>query len=122
MPGTTPLYNLQLQSSLNLNNQVLTATTPAKRFVEKSIGAANKTIDISDMGRLLKFSGARTITLNNNISGVTAGDTFTASSDSNLSYAGSATKIDSLIGSPVDDSIIQFIYTGSNTWFILNAN
>jgi hypothetical protein len=122
MPGTTPLYNVKLQSSLNLNSQGLTGTNSAKRFVVKDVGATGKTIDVSDMSRLLKFSGARTITLNNNISGVTAGDTFTASSDSNLSYAGSATKIDSLIGSPVDDSIIQFIYTGSNTWVILNAN
>lgn len=121
MPGTTPLYNLQLQSSLNLNNQVLTATTPAKRFVEKSIGAANKTIDISDMGRLLKFSGDRTIILNSNISGIVAGDTFTVSSDLNLNFTGTAVKLPCFSDS-YSNAITQLVYVGSNTWFILNAN
>lgn len=121
MPGTTPLYNLQLQSSLNLNNQVLTATTPAKRFVEKSIGAANKTIDASDMGRLLKFSGARTITLNNSIAGIAAGDTFTVYSDSNLNFTGTAVKL-LCFSDSYYSAITQLVYAGSNTWFILNAN
>lgn len=121
MPGTTPLYNVTLQSSLNLNSQGLTGTTPAKRFVEKNIGAANKTVDASDMGRLLKFTGSRVLTFNSNISGVTAGDTFTVYSGSGMTYAGAATIINSLYENS-SYGIAQLVYVGSNTWLIINAN
>jgi hypothetical protein len=121
MPSVTPLYNVQLQSSLNLNNQGLTGTNSAKRFVFKDVGATGKTIDASDMGRLVKFSGAQTVTINNDIPGVTAGDTFTVSSTVSLSYGGSATRIDSFFDSS-NNAVSQLIHVGNNTWIILNVN
>lgn len=120
MPGSTPLYNVKLQSSLDLASKTLTATNPAKRFILKDIGAVNKVIDVTDMGRLLKFTGNRTITLNNNITGVVAGDTFTATSNSNIAFDGSATRHDSYTS--LLDSITQCIYLGDNTWIILASN
>jgi hypothetical protein len=122
MPSITPLHSVKLQSSLDLNNQGLTGTSQAKIFVPKNIGASNKTIDVSDIGRLLKFSGSRTLTFNNNITGVTAGDTFTVTSDSaGFAPAGAATVHDSFADSYLN-SITQFIYVGGNTWFKLNIN
>ena len=121
MPGTTPLYNTKLQSSLDLNNNGLTGNNAAKRFIFKEIGATGKVIDVSDMGRLLRFSGSRIITLNNNIAGVTAGDTFTATTDSAINWNGTANIFNSFYDSYAN-SIIQFIYTGSNNWFVINSN
>jgi hypothetical protein len=121
MPGTTPLYNAKLQSSLDLNNKGLTGNNAAKRFIFKEIGATGKVIDVSDMGRLLRFSGNRIITLNNNIAGVTAGDTFTATTDSSIDWNGTANIFNSFYDS-YSNSIIQFIYTGSNNWFVINSN
>lgn len=121
MPGITPLYSVKLQSSLDLNDQGLTGTVNAKRFTPNTIGASNKTIDASDIGRLLIFTGTRTLTFDNNIAGVTAGDTFTATSDNTLSHTGAATVHDSFEDSYLN-SIIQFIYLGDNAWFKLNIN
>lgn len=122
MPGITPLYNVKLQSSLNLASRPLTATNPAKRFILKDIGAANKVIDVTDMGRLLKFTGNRIITLNSNITGVVAGDTFTVTTDdTSISTFGTAAVNSSFDGSYIN-AILQFIYVGSNTWIIINAN
>jgi ribulose kinase len=122
MPSVSPLYNAKLQSSLNLNTQPLAGTNPAKRFILKNIGAANRVVDVSDMSRLLKFSGSRTITLNNNITGVVAGDTFTLGTDSSaMFFAGTATLLNYFSGSYFEN-IIQCVYVGSNTWIIINAN
>jgi hypothetical protein len=121
MSSITPLYNVKLQSSLDLNSQVLTGTTHAKRFDVKTIGASNRTIVVSDMGRLLQFSGSRTLTFNNDITGITAGDTFIATSDAALNIAGAATVHNSFADLD-QNSISQFIYVGSNTWFKLNIN
>lgn len=124
MPGITPLYNVKLQSSLNLASRPLTATNPAKRFILKDIGAANKVIDVTDMGRLLKFTGNRIITLNSDITGVINGDTFTATTDgTNISIDGTAiSTVFSSFDSSYRNAIAQFIYVGSNIWIIINAN
>lgn len=122
MPGVAPLYNTKLQSSLDLNSQALIDTNAAKRFILKDIGANNKIIDASDMGRLLKLTGIRVITLNNNISGIEAGDTFTVTnSTNNLSLTGSATRYYSFYDT-IANSALQFIYIGDNIWIILNTN
>jgi hypothetical protein len=121
MPGITPLNNVKLQSSLNLASRPLTATNPAKRFILKDIGATNKVIDVSDMSRLLKFTGNRTITLNTNITGVVAGDTFTATTDSNLGFDGTAARLNTFSANTADN-VYQCIYVDSNTWIIINAN
>ena len=121
MPSISPLYNAKLQSSLNLNTQPLVGTNPAKRFILKDIGAANRVIDVSDMSRLLKFTGASTITLNNNIAGVVTGDTFTVTANTNLTFAGTATRLNSITGVSVD-TITQCVYVGNNTWILINAN
>jgi len=122
MPSISPLYNAKLQSSLDLNTQPLVGTNPAKRFILKNIGAANRVVDVSDMSRLLKFSGSRTITLNNNITGVVAGDTFTLGTDSgSIFFVGTATLRNYFSGSYFEN-IIQCVYVGSNTWIIINAN
>jgi hypothetical protein len=121
MPGTTPLYNVKLQSALDLNGQGLTGTTPSKRFILKNIGASDKTIDVSDMGRLLKFSGSVNLSLNSSIAGVTAGDTFIATTDSLLNLTGTATRLNCFVDSYAD-AITQFVYLGSNTWGVLNIN
>lgn len=121
MPSVTPLYNAKLQSSLDLNNKPLLNTNPAKRFILKNIGATNKVIDVSDMSRLLKFTGNRTVTLNTNITGVVAGDTFTATSDGSLYFDGTAARLNTFSGNTADN-VYQCIYVGSNTWIIINAN
>jgi ribulose kinase len=121
MPSISPLYNVKLQSSLDLNTQSLARTNSAKRFILKNLGAGNRIIDASDISRLLKFNGARTITLNNNIVGVVAGDTFTATTDTIFYFDGSATRLNSFVDS-TSDAIYQFIYVGNNTWIIINAN
>lgn len=104
-----------------MNTQPLLNTNPAKRFILKDIGAADKVIDVSDMSRLLKFNGSRTVTLNTNITGVVAGDTFTVTCASTMTFAGTATRLNTFDASAADN-VYQCIYVGSNTWIIINAN
>ena len=125
MPSVTPLYNVKLQSSLNLNNQLLLNTNRAKAYTLKNLGETNKILDASDIGCLLLFNGNRSITINANISGVSAGDSFFVANEIDII-------IDLGIGVTLIDSgdysansnfnVLQFIYLGSNTWLKINTN
>jgi hypothetical protein len=123
MPGITPLLNVKLQSSLNLASKPLTATNPAKRFILKNVVGLTKVIDVTDIGKLLNFTGNITVTLNSNITGVVAGDTFTLTTDGNsINTDGThATLYNSFSGVYINN-IVQFIYVGSNNWIVINSN
>jgi hypothetical protein len=125
MPSVTPLNNIKLQSSLNLNNQLSINTNRAKAYTLKNIATSSKTLDVSDIGCLLPFSGYRYITINVNISGVAAGDSFfVAFFDGGfLDPAVGVTIIDSF-DYPIsaDFNVFQLIYLGSNTWLKINTN
>jgi hypothetical protein len=122
MPAVVPLHNIKLQNSLNLNSQSVTGGTPAKRFVFKAVPPdVSKVIDASDMGRMLQYSGGSSVTLNTNITGVAAGDTFTVTAPFAPSVGGSATIINSF-SDTLFNSVRQFIYIGNNTWIVLNPN
>jgi hypothetical protein len=125
MPGITPLLNVKLQSSLNLASKPLTATNPAKRFILKNVSGTTKVIDVTDMSRLLKFEPVfgLTITLNADLAGVVAGDTFTVTANtSSITPNGTAAAVYNSFFDVYNDAIVQFIYVGSNTWIIINAN
>lgn len=124
MPGITPLLNAKLQSSLNLASKPLTATNPAKRFILKNVSGGTKVIDVTDMSRLLKFEpGSVTVTLNADLAGVVAGDTFTVTANtSTINTNGTAAAVYNSFYDLYYDAIVQFIYVGSNTWIIINAN
>jgi hypothetical protein len=122
MPAVVPLHNIKLQNSLNLNSQSVTGGTPAKRFVFKAVASDTpKVIDVSDMGRMLQYSDSNSVTLNANITGVVAGDTFTVTAPSAGSAVGNATIINSF-SDTLFNSVRQFIYIGNNTWIVLNTN
>jgi hypothetical protein len=125
MPSVTPLNNIKLQSSLNLNNQLLLNTNIAKAYTLKNLGATNKTLDVSDIGCLLLFNGNRYITINASITGVSAGDSFFAVDESGIliTLGGGVTLIDSGDYSANSNfNVTQFIYLGSNTWLKINTN
>lgn len=127
MPAITPLNNIKLQSSLNLNNQLLLNTNRAKAYTLKNIATSSKTLDASDIGSLLFFSfnGSSTLTVNTNISGVFAGDSVFTSSPFNVAIpsGGAVVVVDSLDNS-INGSfnVIQLIYLGSNKWLQINTN
>lgn len=127
MPAITPLNNIKLQSSLNLNNQLLLNTNRAKAYTLKNIATSSKTLDASDISSLLFFSfnGSSTLTINANISGVFAGDSVFTLSLSNVTIlgGGGAVVVDSLDNS-INNSfnVIQLIYLGSNKWLKINTN
>lgn len=127
MPSVTPLNSIKLQSSLNLNNQLLLNTNRAKAYTLKNfLGTGNRTLVASDIGCLLLFNGYRYITINVNISGVSAGDSFfVAFFDGGL--------LDTAVGVNIIDSgdyslgnanfnVFQLIYLGSNKWIRINTN
>ena len=125
MPSVTPLNNIKLQSSLNLNNQLLLNTNRAKAYTLKNLGATNKTLDVSDIGCLLLFNGNRYITINASITGVSAGDSFFAVDEIGIliTLGGGVTLIDSGDYSANSDfNVLQFIYLGSNIWLKINTN
>jgi hypothetical protein len=125
MPSVTPLNNIKLQSSLNLNNQLLLNTNRAKAYTLKNLGATNKTLDVSDIGCLLLFNGNRYITINASITGVSAGDSFFAVDEIGIliPLGGGVTLIDSGDYSANSDfNVLQFIYLGSNIWLKINTN
>jgi len=125
MPSVTPLNNIKLQSSLNLNNQLLLNTNIAKAYTLKNLGATNKTLDVSDIGCLLLFNGNRYITINASITGVSAGDSFFAVDEIGIliTLGGGVTLIDSGDYSASSNfNVLQFIYLGSNIWLKINTN
>lgn len=127
MPATTPLNNIKLQSSLNLNNQLLLNTNRAKAYTLKNIATSSKTLDASDIGSLLFFSfdGTTTLTINANISGVFAGDSVFTLPLSNVTIlgGGGAVVVDSLDNSINNNfNVFQLIYLGSNKWLKINTN
>ena len=125
MPSVTPLNNIKLQSSLNLNNQLLLNTNRAKAYTLKNLGATNKTLDVSDIGCLLLFNGNRYITINASITGVSAGDSFFAVNEIGIliTLGGGVTLIDSGDYSANSNfNVLQFIYLGSNIWLKINTN
>jgi hypothetical protein len=125
MASVNPLYNIKLQGTLNLNNQALLNNTEAKAYSPKNIGAVNKTLDASDMGRALIFSGSRTLTIGPNISGVTSGDNFLAgtSSSSQLTFSNTGGVIfrtsELIWQSP---NFLKLIYLDGNVWLICQNN
>lgn len=124
MPSSTPLYNVKLQSSLNLNNQLLLNSDSAKKYTLEYVGAANKTLDFSDIGSLLIFSGNRTLTIDSaSIGGITAGDSFTMTSSGTItvSATGGISILDSVDNSTTYN-ITQLVYSGSNVWIKINTN
>lgn len=127
MASVNPLYNVKLQGTLNLNAQALLNTTEAKIYKIKNIGANNKTLDASDIGRFLFFSGDRVLTINASIEGITEGDSFLVGTNSNLgvvhltpgSGVGLRQGVEYLWRSP---NQVQLIYIGNNIWLACNTN
>jgi hypothetical protein len=125
MPSVTPLNNIKLQSSLNLNNQLSINTNRAKAYTLKNLGETNKILDASDIGCLLLFNGNRYITINASITGVSAGDSFFVANDIGIliTLGGGVTLIDSGdYSANYNFSVLQFIYLGSNTWLKIDTN
>jgi hypothetical protein len=123
MASISPLYNVKIQGTLNLNDQALLNNNNAKVFPTKVIGASNKTLDATDMGKLLKFTGSRTLTVPVSLSGVVEGDNFLFTSDGTMTVqqSGGAT----LINGGIDtnpNATTQVIYIGSNIWLLMNTN
>jgi hypothetical protein len=126
MPSVTPLNNIKLQSSLNLNNQLSINTNRAKAYTLKNLSTVSPILVASDIGCLLPFSGYRYININANISGVAAGDSFfVAFFDGGfLDPAVGVTIVDSgdySLGS-ANFNVFQLIYLGSNIWIRINTN
>lgn len=124
MPSSTPLYNIKLQSSLDFNNQALNNNNASKAYTLKGVTGTSKTIDVSDMGRTLVFEGSTpTLTINNSIAGVTAGDSFIVTTASGgLTVSGSATQlgVENLTYSTWN--LYQFICRSSTSWIVINSN
>ena len=125
MASVNPLYNIKIQGTLNLNNQALLNNTEAKAYSPKNIGAVNKTLDASDIGRSLIFSGGRTLTIGTDISGVTAGDSFLAGTSS-----GAQLTLNNTVGVSIRTSefswqspnLLKLIYLGGNVWLACQNN
>lgn len=124
MASVNPLYNIKLQGTLNLNNQALLNNTEAKAYSPKNIGAVDKTLDASDIGRSLIFSGYRTLTIGSDISGVTAGDSFLVgtSSGAQLTLNNVGVSIRTSEFSWQSPNLLKLIYLGGNAWLACQNN
>ena len=124
MPSVTPLNNIKLQSSLNLNNQLLLNTNIAKAYTLKNLGSGSisRNLNASDICCLLFVDGALNLAIDNNITGISSGDSvFVASANTIIS--GPVTIIDSGDYAAVSNyNVLQFIYLGSNIWLKIDTN
>lgn len=124
MASVNPLYNIKLQGTLNLNNQALLNNTEAKAYSPKNIGAVDKTLDASDIGRSLIFSGYRTLTIGPDISGVTAGDSLLVGTSSGaqltLNNVGVSIRTSEFIWQ--SPNLLKLIYLGGNAWLACQNN
>jgi hypothetical protein len=124
MPSVTPLNNIKLQSSLNLNNQLLLNTNRAKAYTLNNLGSGSISRDLnaSDIGCLLFVDGTLNLTINNNITGISSGDSvFVAAA--NIIVSGPVSIRDSGDYSANSGyNIFQLIYLGANTWLYINTN
>jgi hypothetical protein len=121
MPAIVPLSNIKLQSPLDLSNKGVSSANLAKRFIFKDPGATSKVIDASDVGKLLEFPGACTISLSNNISDIVAGDTFRVTAPASMGDTGPATR-HVTFSDATANSVKQYVYIGANNWIVINSN
>lgn len=122
MASTCPLYNIILQSTLDLNQQAALNSDAAHKYIVSNLGASPHTVTAADMGKFLIYSAPLTLTLNNGITGVQLGDSFLVSCSTTVTLAGTATKVNSYTENLVSAIVYQFIYISSNTWLYLPLN
>lgn len=122
MSSICPLYNIEVQSELDLNQQPTLNSDYAHKYIVTNLGASPHTVTAADMGKLLIYSAPLTLTLNNDIAGVQIGDSFLVSCSTTVTITGTATKVNSYTENLVSAIVYQFIYISTNTWLYLPLN